>query len=61
MDEVMGAFSVQASGNVGQVIRGPDGHIIAWTMNGWVAKVICRLLTENEELLSVQEKVPAEQ
>jgi hypothetical protein len=44
-------FSVSESGDVGQVIRDQDGRAIAWTTDGWVARVICKLLNENEGLL----------
>lgn len=50
-NDIMDAFSVRSFGNVGQVVLDPDGKIIAWTTNEWVAEVIARLLTENEELL----------
>lgn len=53
MDEtILGAFSVDVSGNVGQVIRGPDGKIVAWTTDLRVAQVIERVLTDNQELLN---------
>lgn len=53
MDEgIMEAYSVRASGNIGQVVLGPDGKIIAWTTDSWLAQVIARLLSENEELLN---------
>jgi hypothetical protein len=50
---IMGAFSVRASGNIGQVVLDPDGRIIAWTTDSWVAQVIARLLSENEELFFI--------
>lgn len=46
-----GPFSIRQSGNIGQEILDPDGKIIAWTTDGWIAQVICKLLTDNEELL----------
>ena len=51
-DPIMEAFSVRASGNIGQVVLDPDGEIIAWTTDSWVAQVIAKLLSENVELLS---------
>lgn len=53
--EVLSAFSVHDSGGVGQSIVNCDGEIIAWTTDGWVAQVICRLLNENENLLYKKE------
>jgi hypothetical protein len=44
-------FWVRESGNVGREILDQDGRIIAWTADDWVARVICRLLNENEGLL----------
>jgi hypothetical protein len=44
-------FSVCQSGDVGQVIRDENGKIIAWTTDDWVARVICKLLNDNEGLL----------
>ena len=55
MSTVLGAFSVHATDNLGQEIRGPDGTIIVWTTDGWLAQVIARLLNENEELLRRKE------
>ena len=52
--EIMEAFSVRASGNIGQVVLDPDGKIIAWTTDSWIAQVIARLLSENEELLVIE-------
>ena len=49
-----GGFTVQQSGNIGQEIRGPDGKVIAWTTDSWVAQVIARLLGENEHLLALK-------
>lgn len=37
---------------MGHEVLGPDGNIIAWTTNAWVAQVIVKLLNENEELLN---------
>jgi len=53
-DTLMEAFSVRPSGNIGQVVLGPDGRIIAWTTNEWIAQVIARLLSENEELVFIE-------
>ena len=49
--EIMEAFSVQASGNIGQVVLDPDGEVIAWTTDSWIAQVIVKLMNENEHLL----------
>lgn len=51
MYDMLAAFTVRQSGNIGQEILGPDGQIVAWTTNDWAAQVICRLLNDNEELL----------
>ncbi len=51
MNDVLAAFTVRQSGNFGQEILGPDGQIVAWTTDAWIAQVICGLLTENEQLL----------
>ncbi len=51
-DEVLGPFSVHHSGSIGQEIHDPDGKIISWTTNAWVAQVIMKLLNENQELLT---------
>jgi hypothetical protein len=45
-------FWVRESGNVGREVLDQDGKIIAWTTDDWVARVICRLLNENEALLT---------
>ncbi len=50
-------IAVRQSGNIGQEILGPDGRIVAWTTDAWIAKVIRRLLIENEELLTTK-KIP---
>jgi hypothetical protein len=44
-------FWVRQSGNVGQEIIDQDGRVIAWTTDDWTARVICKLLNENEGLL----------
>jgi hypothetical protein len=44
-------FTVRPSGNVGQVVLGPDRETLAWTTDPWVAQVISRLLGDNEHLL----------
>jgi hypothetical protein len=49
--EPCATFSVRRSGNVGQEVLDQDGRIIAWTTDDWAARVICRLLNENEDLL----------
>ena len=53
-DAIMGPFSVRPSGNVGQVVLGPDGETVAWTTDPWVAQLIARLLGDNEHLLLVR-------
>ena len=53
LDAILGPFSVHPSGNIGQEVRDPDGQIIAWTTNAWLAQVIAKLLSENEHLLFV--------
>ena len=53
-DDILGPFSVHTAGGIGQEIRDPDGTIIAWTTDVWVAQVIARLLIENEHLLLVR-------
>ena len=55
-DTIMGAFSAQPLGNIGQVVLDPDGNIIAWATDAWVAQVIAKLLNENEELLFIQKE-----
>lgn len=50
-DVIHEAFSVQPSGNIGQVVLDPDGKTIAWTTDSWVAQVIAKLLSENDHLL----------
>jgi hypothetical protein len=54
-DAIMDAFSVRASSNIGQVVLGPDGKIIAWTTDPWVAQVIEKLLNENDHLFLMKE------
>jgi hypothetical protein len=41
---------------VGQEILDEDGRIMAWNTDEWTAQVICRLLNENEELLTRKDK-----
>lgn len=53
-DIIMEAFSVQPSGNIGQVVIDADGKIIAWTTDSWVAQVIAKLLSENQNLLFIE-------
>jgi hypothetical protein len=50
-ETILGAFSIRASGNIGQEILDSDCKIVAWTTDSWVAQVIARLLTTNEHLL----------
>jgi hypothetical protein len=49
-------FTVKQSGNIGQEILDRDGRVIAWTTDSWIAQVICKLLIENEELLTRKER-----
>lgn len=49
--DILRSFTVQPSGNIGQEILGPDGNILAWTTDEWIAQVIVKLLNENEHLL----------
>ena len=44
-------FTIHCNGGIGQEIVNSDGMTIAWTTDPWVAKVICKLLTENDGLL----------
>jgi hypothetical protein len=53
-DATLRTFSVRITGNVGQVVFGPDGEIVAWTIDPWVGQVIARLLKENEHLLLME-------
>jgi hypothetical protein len=55
-DTTLGPFSVRTTGNIGQEILDPDGRIIAWTTDPWVAQVVARLLCENEHLLCIKEE-----
>ena len=56
MNDVLGAFTVRQSGNIGQEILDQDGNTIAWTTDAWLAQVICKLLSDNEELLRRKEE-----
>ena len=51
MNDVLIAFTVRQSGNIGQEILDQDGTVVAWTTDAWLAQVICNLLSDNEELL----------
>ena len=44
-------FTIHCNGSIGQEIVNADGMTIAWTTDPWVAKVICKLLIENDGLL----------
>jgi hypothetical protein len=46
-------FAIRQSGNIGQEILDQGGTIIAWTTDVWAAQVICKLLNEHEELLTI--------
>lgn len=48
-DNQPSSFSVKSFGSFGQEILGPDGTVIAWTTDAWIAQVIARLLTQAEE------------
>ncbi len=48
------SFWVRQSGNIGQEIIDQDGRIIAWTTDFWTARVICKLLNDNEGLLFIK-------
>jgi hypothetical protein len=52
--EAAGGFTVRRSGDIGQEIRGPDGKVIAWTTDSWVAQMIARLWDANEHLLALK-------
>ena len=56
MNDVLGAFTVRQSGNIGQEILDRDGNTIAWLTDAWLAQVVCKLLTENEGLLGRKEE-----
>ena len=57
MDDIIEAFTVRASGNIGQVVLDTDGKIIAWTTDSWVAQVIAKLLTEYKEMLFSKKEI----
>ena len=57
MNDVLDAFTVRQSGSIGQEILDQDGNTIAWMTDAWLAQVICKLLTENEELLGRKEQI----
>ena len=40
----------------GQEILDQDGTVVAWTTDAWLAQVICKLLSDNEELLRRKEE-----
>ena len=56
-DEMIGPLSIRQSGNIGQEILDADGRIICWTTDSWVARVIRKLLNENEGLLGADPSV----
>ena len=56
MNDVLGAFTVRQSGNIGQEILDQDGNTIAWLTDAWLAQVVCKLLNDNEELLRRKQK-----
>jgi hypothetical protein len=47
-------FSIKQSGTIGQEILDPDGKIIAWTTDAWIAQVICKLLNDHEGMIPRQ-------
>lgn len=44
LEETNTAFTVRSSGGIGQEIVDPDGVVICWTVDPWLAQVIVRLL-----------------
>ena len=56
MNELLGSFTVRQSGSIGQEILDQDGTVVAWTTDAWLAQVICKLLSDNEELLRRKEE-----
>ena len=44
LSEMIGDYVARASGSVGQEILNPDGEVIAWTVDGFVAAIIVALL-----------------
>lgn len=46
--DVLGPFTSRSSGNVGQEILDGDGVVVAWTTDGGMADLICRLLTDHD-------------
>jgi hypothetical protein len=44
-------FSIRRSGTIRQEILDPDGKIIAWTTDAWIAQVICKLLNDHEGMI----------
>jgi len=56
MNDLLGSFTVRQSGNVGQEILDRDGNTIVWTTDAWLARVVCKLLSDNEELLRRKEE-----
>ena len=56
MNDVLGAFTVRQSGNIGQEIIDQDGTVVAWTTDDWLAQVVCKLLNDNEEHLRRKEE-----
>ena len=56
MNDLLGSFTVRQSGSIGQEILDQDGTVVAWTTDAWLAQVICKLLSDNEELLGRKEE-----
>lgn len=53
LEETNRAFTVRSSGSIGQEIVDPDGVVICWTVDPWLAQVIAHLLemSDREGLL----------
>jgi hypothetical protein len=54
---VCGSFTIRDFEGMSQEIIDPEGIVIAWTTHPWVAQVLCRLLTENEEFVRWKERI----
>lgn len=49
-EETVEPYSVRTSGFVGQELIGPDGTVVAWTLDPVLAALIAKLLTESQEM-----------
>jgi hypothetical protein len=56
-EALLEAFTVRSNGSTGQVVLDPDGKIVAWTTDVWLAQVITQLLNENESLLFIKKEI----